>query len=237
MKRIIFRTDKALIVFRMDKTTNKKIATKKEKIVQTYSFSRDQFEIAKERTNMKTFFSADGSVCMDCPFSVNNGAKLSACYTHKVMQYSGFLSTLRSIHKTHLNWESIPMLTDEISAKIISLCADKYVRFGTYGEPSLIPVNLVKSIVNVSKSHTGYTHQWAKKPEFAQFFMASVHNTFGENIARKMGYRSFVATKNSIKEFTQCPASKEAGFKSNCSKCGLCSGNRKGTKSIVILEH
>lgn len=237
MKNIIFKQSNSLIIFRVGKTSNKKIATKKEKIVQTYSFSRDQFEIAKERTNMKTFFSADGSVCMDCPFAVSNGAKLSACYTHKLMQYSGFLSMLRGIHKTHLYWESIPELTNEISAKLIDLCADKYVRFGTYGEPSLIPVNLVKSIVEVSKSHTGYTHQWAKKPEFAQFFMASVHNTFGEGIARKMGYRSFVATKSSIKEFTQCPASNEAGFKSNCSKCGLCSGTRKGTKSIVILEH
>jgi hypothetical protein len=28
------------------------------------------------------------------------------------------------------------------------------------------------------------------------------------------------------------------GFKSNCSKCGLCSGTKgKGTKSVIILEH
>jgi hypothetical protein len=237
MKNIIFKQSNALIIFRIGKTSNKKIALPNETIVQTYSFSHEQFEIAKGKTNMKEFFSADGSVCMDCPFAVSNGAKLSACYTHKLMQYSGFLSMLRGIHKTYLNWDSIPELNEEIFTKLVDVCANKYVRFGTYGEPSLIPVDLVKSIVEVSKSHTGYTHQWAKKPEFAEYFMASVHNAFGENIARKMGYRSFVATKESYKEFTQCPASNEAGFKSNCSKCGLCSGNRKGSKSIVILEH
>jgi hypothetical protein len=33
-------------------------------------------------------------------------------------------------------------------------------------------------------------------------------------------------------------ASKEMGFKTNCAKCGLCSGTEgKGKKDIKILEH
>ena len=96
MSKIIFRTADVLTIITLGKTTNKKIAESKEKIVQTSHFSREQFEIAQSKTSMKEFFSADGKVCMDCPFAVSNGAKLSACYTHKMMQYSGFLSTLRS---------------------------------------------------------------------------------------------------------------------------------------------
>jgi hypothetical protein len=237
MKNILFRSNNVLIVFRIGKTSNKKIALSSENIVQTYSFSKEQYEIAKGKTDMKTFFAADGSVCMDCPFSVSNGAKLSACYTHKMMQYSGFLSMLRGIHKTHLEWVNIPTLDSNIAAKIVEVSSNKYVRFGTYGEPSLIDVNLVSSIVSVSKSHTGYTHQWMKKSEYAPFFMASVHNAFGESMAAKIGYRSFIAAKQSDTKFISCPASNEMGFKSNCSKCGLCSGARKGKKSIIILEH
>jgi len=237
MKNILYRSGNVLIVFRIGKTSNKKIALPTEVIVQTYSFSKEQFEIAKGKTDMKTFFAADGSVCMDCPFSVSNGAKLSACYTHKMMQYSGFLSMLRGVHKTHLEWETIPTLSEEIVSKLVSVSANKYVRFGTYGEPSLIDVNLVSEIVAVSKSHTGYTHQWARKQEFAPFFMASVHNAFGESMAAKLGFRSFIAAKENDTKFISCPAAIENGFKSNCSKCGLCSGSRKGKKSVIILEH
>lgn len=238
MKNITFRDGNAVIIFRVGKTSNKKIATATETIVQTYSFSREQYEIAKGKTDMKTFFGADGSVCFDCPFAVSNGAKLSACYTHKMMQYSGFLSMLRGLHKTHGTWESIPTLTPEISYQITTACDGRYVRFGTYGEPSLIPLRLVEVICMFAKSWTGYTHQWARKPEYAPYFMASTHNKYGEATARTKGFRSFVASKESIIEFVSCPASNESGFKSNCSKCGLCSGTAgKGKKSVVILEH
>jgi hypothetical protein len=237
--KIIFRENDVLHVIRKDKTTNKKIAEKKETIVQTYHFSRLQFEEAKKEkdyTSMRQFFSHDGAVCLDCPFAVSNGAKLSACYTHKVMQYSGFLSMLRSID---LEWDQIPTLSETQSVQIVKFCQDRYVRFGTYGEPSLLPIELVKEMTKVAMSWTGYTHQWKKvNHEYARYFMASTHSVEEEEIATFIGYRSFVASPIVIPQFISCPASKEMGFKSNCSKCGLCSGTMgKGKKSVIILEH
>lgn len=238
MKKLIFTQNDILTVITFGKTTNKKIAESDEKIVQTSHYSREQFEIAQRQTSMKEFFSADGKVCMDCPFAVSNGAKLSACYTHKMMQYSGFLSSLRSIGKTYTSFDDIPKLSPLDYDKIVLLCQNLYVRFGTYGEPSLLPLELVERICNVAKSWTGYTHQWKKKPEFAPFFMASTHTEDEERIATLIGYRSFVASPSPIAKFISCPASSEMGFKSNCSKCGLCSGTKgKGTKSVIILEH
>jgi hypothetical protein len=70
--------------------------------------------------------------------------------------------------------------------------------------------------------------------------MASVHSKEEERIAALIGYRSFVAVKESEipTTFVHCPASKEMDYASNCSKCGLCSGtNGKGNKSVQILEH
>ena len=235
-KKIIFRDNDVLHIISAGKTSNKKIATAKETIVQTYHFSRGQFEEAKRQTSMRDFFSHDGAVCMDCPFAVSNGAKLSACYTHKMMQYSGFLSMLRSIK---CEWDEIPMLSETNSLELTKMCLDKYVRFGTYGEPSLLPIGMVRLMTNVAKSWTGYTHQWRKiDPQFAHYFMASTHTADEERIASLVGYRSFVASPTPFSLFVSCPASEEMGFKSNCSKCGLCSGTKgKGTKSVIILEH
>ena len=236
--RIVFRNSQVVTIITVGTTSNKKIAEKKEKIVQTYHFSREQYENAQGKTTMKEFFSHDGKVCMDCPFAVSNGAKLSACYTHKLMQYSGFLSSLRSIGKLTQSFEDIPLLGDDNYQAIVDMCKGKFVRFGTYGEPSLLPFHLVEEICSVAKNWTGYTHQWKKNPDFAKFYMASVHSEEEERIASLIGYRSFVVADKQIQSFVSCPASKEMGFVSNCSKCGLCSGvNGKGKKSVVILEH
>lgn len=236
-KRIIFRQGETLTVLTYNTTSNEKIAPAKEKVVQTFHFSREQYDIAQGKTSMREFFSHDGKVCMDCPFAVSNGAKLSACYTHKMMQYSGFLSSLRSIGKVG-EWESIPVLSPEIEESIVQMCVGKYVRFGSYGEPSLMPLPLVERIVGVARTWTGYTHQWKKQPEYAKYFMASTHSVEEERIATLIGYRSFVVMDSVPSEFINCPASEEQGYKSNCSKCGLCSGTAgKGRKSVVILSH
>jgi hypothetical protein len=237
MKKIVYRQGDTITIITLNSTSNKKIAETGEKIVQTYHFSREQYEVAQGKTSMSEFFSHDGKVCFDCPFAVSNGAKLSACYTHKMMQYSGFLSSLRSIGKL-MQFDDIPTLNLSIVSNIIDMCQHRYVRFGTYGEPSLMPIELVEQICNVAKNWTGYTHQWKKKTEFAPYFMASTHSEEEERIASLIGYRSFVASPKPISQFISCPASAEMGFKSNCSKCGLCSGTKgKGQKSVIILEH
>jgi hypothetical protein len=236
--KLVFRIGEVLHILSASTTSNKKIASPKEKIVQTYHFSREQFDEAQGKTTMRDFFSKDGKVCMDCPFAVSNGAKLSACYTHKMMQYSGFLSQLRSVGKQYKSFDDIPELTPFYYDHILLMCIGLYVRFGTYGEPSLLPLDLVERMCNVAKSWTGYTHQWRKRDEYAPYFMASVHSAMEEEIATLIGYRSFVVASETQSQFISCPASEEMGFKSNCSKCGLCSGTKgKGKKSVVILEH
>ena len=242
--RVTFKLDNTIQVFRLGKTTNKKI-TNGDKLVQTYTFSADQFNYIKNGIDLnkkpifKEFFALDAQNCFDCPFSVNanQGGK---CYTHKVMQYSGFVSMLKSIVKEFENGlDSIPTFS-EVTEKIIKMSTNRYVRFGTYGEPSMHPIELVTSMANVAKSWTGYTHQYMRKPQYNKFFMASTHNQLQANTARdKFGYRSFIAVKdNSSITGIICPASNEAGFKSNCADCGLCSGMvGKGKKDVVILEH
>ena len=229
--------NEAILVFKLDVTSNAKISAGNEKILQVYSFSFDQFNYVKDcmangtKIQPKQFFDLAEKVCFDCPFR-----GYLKCYTHKYQQYAGFVSMLKSIVREFTTLDFVPYV-GSATEKILCMAKGRYIRFGTYGEPTLIPLDLVASMVNVSKSHTGYTHQWAKNLDFAKYFMASTHSEAQANHATKLGFRSFIATDKPIKTAVTCPASKEAGFKSTCEKCGLCSGSRKGTKNIVILEH
>lgn len=231
-----------LCVIRLGVTSNDKIAPKGRKIIQTYHYSRAQFEDAQSKTSMRSFFGKDSDVCFDCPYSMSNGAPLKGCYTHKMNQYSGMISQLRSIGKRHKSWDDIPRLDDLREALIVSMCAGRYIRFGTYGEPVTMPIELIKRMCNVAFNWTGYTHQWNKPSyyEYRQFFMASTHGDGDTMTAEIMGWRAFMDDSQRIKRDTMvgCPASKEGGYKSDCSKCSLCSGTEgKGNKSVYIFNH
>ena len=234
MNRVVWTDDNNIFVVRKGKTSNKKISDGSA-LVQTYTFSKAQWSLANsgKKFSMTDFFKLDGSNCMDCPYSGNQGK--GGCYTHKFNQYIGFLSMLRGIKSDQLT----PINQRKFTI-IIDMCADSYVRFGTYGEPSLLDVGLVKLMALSAKSWTGYTHQWNKEwaNEYAEYFMASTHNKEETNKARLKNYRSFIASTTGTEEAVTCPASAEAGFKSNCASCGLCSGMLgKGKKDIKILEH
>ena len=234
--RNVFKIGETLQVFVKGKTSNEKIeGDRKAKIVQSYTFSRKQFELVKsgDKISMQDFFDAADSNCLDCPLR-----SFGKCYTHKPIQYSGFLSMLRSISRVLPTWDLIPNYTAEIAEQIVNNSADVFVRFGSYGEPSVHPTELIDNIVKVAKSHTGYTHQWRLAPELNKHFTASVHTAQEETLAKGEGWRSFIATPTPLENYVNCPASKEQNYKSNCSKCGLCSGSEgKGNKSVYILNH
>lgn len=240
MKHRISWTDgRNVFVIRRGKTANKKIAPQDQVVVQTYTFSIEQLEYIRRcvdeqaKPSLKTFFSFDANNCLDCPLSGNSGS--GKCYTHKYMQFSGFVSMLKSICK-----EDLPTRLDaEMRGTICRWCEDTYVRFGTYGEPSLLPIDLVGDMVLKAKSWTGYTHQ-ARKPwaqAYRAFFMASAHSD--KDAVSIMGWRSFVAIdKDDTSTGVVCPASKESNYVSNCAKCGLCSGMMgKGIKNVQIQLH
>jgi hypothetical protein len=144
---------------------------------------------------------------------------------------------LKSIASKYGDWDSIPTYNETIASIIVSLCEGTFVRFGTYGEPSLHPITLIERMASVCENWTGYTHQWMRH-DLGKFFMASVHSIKGQQKAEQLGYRSYIATPVQLNDYVNCPASKEAGYKSSCSKCSLCSGTSgKGNKSIYILNH
>ena len=82
MKRVVWTTENNVFVIRKGKTSNDKISDGSA-LVQTYTFSREQYELAttQQGFGMKAFFALDAANCKDCPFSGNQGK--GGCYTHK----------------------------------------------------------------------------------------------------------------------------------------------------------
>lgn len=249
--RFEFKINDTLHVFTIGKSTNAKIAPIGKKVMQSFVFSKSQFEMQKihvatgiKQGKMKEFFMFADTNCLDCPYSTING--IGGCYTHAYEQYSGFISSLKSIaRKFSCDWNNIPNYNLDIANDIIKSLektTDNFVRFGSYGEPVLHPFELVSSLANKANNFTGYTHQWNKDgiEKFSAYFMASVHNPIEAIQALSKGFRSFISSvdENDRKGYISCNASKEKDFKTNCSVCGLCNGmSAKTDRSVVINEH
>ena len=116
---------------------------------------------------------------------------------------------------------------------------DKSIRFGSCGDPSLIPLYMVKKMIDVCKNHTGYTHQWSNEfaIRFKGLFMASV-DSFEEYLkASSIGFKCFYVKHESVedpKKFIHCPASIERDQKTSCNLCNMCNGDKA---DIVINAH
>lgn len=110
------------------------------------------------------------------------------------------------------------------------------VRFGAYGNPSILPLEMVESIANLSLSYTGYFHDWNIMPvslakSYGRFLMASCepHNVL---FAQNLGLRTFTVV-------SEVPESKALGIECladksglQCIDCGLCDGTaRSATRS------
>ena len=234
--RFVFRRNNVLLVFNHRMSTNAKITASNKPIIQTYTFGRQQFECILNGGSIMDILDFDTENCLDCPFSKINGYVLGKCYTHKFPQMRGFKAMLVGIIQQYPNWDAIPELPDTPPAELLAVCANNYIRFGTYGEPTFIPMGWVEQIVAVCKNWTGYTHQWHKQPEYSKFFMASVHNGIEERIANDMGWRVFLIVKAlTLDSNTLCPSDRE---NVTCQKCALCSGTTgKGQKGVKIKYH
>ena len=200
-------------------------------MIHTYHFSAEQV--------FSNDFNQDANNCLDCPMSkTNNGG----CYTHKGTQLLGLKSKLRKLHRNndkigYFNQKNFVRFVERTMQLSPTLC-----RLGIYGEAVLLGENIVSQLVKLAPKHTAYTHQW-HKDEYrwtAKYFMSSVHNNFEVNIAKDLGFRSFLSTTEANNgSYTTCLAAKESLVDVKCSACGLCNGSYKSSKikSIHIITH
>ena len=141
--------------------------------------------------------------------------------------------------------------------EVRELVSGRLVRLGAYGDPMAAPIGMWHNVLETAKGHTGYTHQWkmfrTDNGKWQALVMASVDNGNEAMHAHKKGFRYFrVKPKNKPAPMyiydcdtddmtmaeVSCPASKEAGEKTQCAKCLLCSGTSSNSwKAIAIIQH
>jgi hypothetical protein len=117
------------------------------------------------------------------------------------------------------------------------------VRLGTYGDPAAVPSYIWESLISEATGHTAYSHQ-SNMPNAdtrPDFMMVSADNEQQARHEWSNGNRTFRVIKSThevvLGSEILCPASKEAGFKTTCAKCGLCGGSSVKAKSIAIVDH
>lgn len=166
----------------------------------------------------------DDSVCGACPHRHNSGG---ACY---VTLFQAPLQVYKSWKKG-----SYTVLDN------YNVFKDMKIRFGAYGDPFAIPLDILNNIKAVVKNNTSYTHQWDNEIEdnsiLKQVSMASVDNIEEAIIAQSKGWRTFRVTKdenNLLDNEILCP---NYTSEVQCIDCRLCSGNSVKAKNIVIPIH
>jgi len=170
-------------------------------MVQIWILLVDQSPVAGMQSGLDAL-----TICYGCKFARGNG-----CY---VNLGQAPLAVWKAYHKG-----SYPVLKD------YSVFDDRGVRFGAYGNPSLIPLKIVKAIRVRAGKTTGYFHDWRthkKARSYNKYFMVSTDTLESLSEAKSQGLRVFHASKEKP----------TGGFKTclnvthgiQCADCGLCNG-------------
>jgi hypothetical protein len=154
----------------------------------------------------------DGSdfatVCRDCPFASGKG-----CYVN-VGQAPA--AVWKAFHRG-----AYPFLPPGEYGRVFS---GRRVRFGAYGNPTLLPLVLVDRIARISDGWTGYFHDWKSNPqaaEYGRYFMASTETASSLRQAITAGFRVFHVSPQKPAGAIEC-LSDARGM--TCAECRLCNG-------------
>jgi len=177
---------------------------------------------------------SDFSICGDCKHRAKEidgkRAKGGSCYVN--LMYGPFAIYHAYKRGTYQPFE-LPHLR---------LFKGRHVRLGAYGDPAAVPIEVWEAICSVAAGWTGYTHQWRTCDQsLARFCMASVDTPTEYREAKHMLWRTFrvrlTKTAKLAPNEMVCPASDEAGNKTDCEHCSGCSGTRSNRKDVAIVVH
>lgn len=191
-------------------------------MIQTYILRSDMNPLEASKQKL------DASICGDCPHRQSTGG---ACYVnlgHGPAQ----------VYKSYLKGNYPKLNADSPEWDLFK---GRMIRFGAYGDPAAVRVSLWAKLAGLSKSFSGYTHQWKNiSAAWAPYVMASVDSEEEQIQASLKGFRTFRIKTDELPNRTNeisCPASEEMGKRTTCESCGLCAGISKQAKNITINVH
>ena len=113
------------------------------------------------------------------------------------------------------------------------------IRFGAYGDPAAITVDILTELKRHAKNYTGYTHQWRNEAfaELKPLCLASVDNPDEYREATEKGWRTYrvkTATDPLLPGEVSCPHITSG---TQCIACHLCTGTSHKGRNIAIPVH
>lgn len=212
------------------KSRNRKTAN----MLQTYIIRSDVDPITANRLGL------DYSNCGHCPHrgraDTNKATGLAPGRSCYVNMGQGPLGVYRTLCKGRY-----PRAIGH--AAIAAVGKNRMVRIGTYGDGAAVPGFIWNSLTSEADGHTAYSHQrYVTSSSYdAQRYMVSSDTLSEAQSAWRVGARTFrvmqSVTDLQAGQEILCPASEEAGKRTNCAKCGLCAGTSIAAKSIAIVAH
>lgn len=174
----------------------------------------------------------DASICGDCPHrgEIVDGRNVGrSCY---VTVFQAPLSVWKAAQRG---------VYGEIASDLGAIGEGRKVRLGSYGDPAAVPFAVWQALLSRALGSTGYTHQWKLFPALAAYCMASCDSEADRIMANALGFRTFRVRREDeprLEKEVICPASKEAGMKTNCALCLACGGHAAKAKAdVVIVAH
>ena len=225
--------DGAPVVAIANRIASKSVNGKTGHMVQTFIIRSDVDPVAALKSG------ADASVCGDCKHR-----PLLAKASGEAPCYVQVAKSVLSVYGAFTRGRYAVAGVDFAVKLLPELFSGLAFRIGTYGDPCAIPFQVWRAATLRAAFVNGYTHQWLKA-EFSAFkllCMASADTEIERVMAHAMGWRTFrvrdtVAPLDRSVEI-MCPASKEAGYRTDCASCKACGGlSAKAKVSIAILPH
>jgi len=157
----------------------------------------------------------DATICGDCPHRKQQDGTRS-CYVNVGQGPNSVWKAYKRGAYAELNYLALSQVLRH-----------KRIRWGAYGDPSVIDPGTVIKLNRFAQGHTGYTHQWRKEfaSIFTGIFQASCDGFNDYLEATSRGWKTFtVVNKNaSVAYAKQCPAT-VANSSAQCKTCKLCDG-------------
>jgi hypothetical protein len=180
---------------------------------------------------------ADSSVCGNCPLR----PLLKAARMARGLKKPCYVRVYQAPRSTWAANRDKPVTPIDQARALVR---GRKVRRGSYGDPAAVPA-WVWEALDGDAGETGYSHQWetADPTTLAPIVMASVHDVEEMERAHALGYRTFRVMRDEDEVTDRevlCPASKEAGARTTCSRCNLCNGSRGPSdkrRSVAIYLH
>lgn len=191
-------------------------------MVQTWIMREDLDPVAASRAGV------DSSVCGRCPHRHATGG---ACY---VMLFQAPLSVWRAYHRGRY---------DAAHERVVRALLDGApLRIGSYGDPAAVPVAVWRDLLLLARGgHTGYTHQWRRRPALRGIAMASVDSDHEEQEARAKGWRTFRVIPTAATPAPRTVECLSEARGTSCAECRMCDGARldRATQpaSVYIAPH